>query len=380
MTSDKSRLIGERIRSRRLALGMSQSDLAQAARFEHHQQVSQIESGDRSVKALELADIARALFVDFNALLPSGTVPLETLVLWRAKAEAAPQTEANFVRRCEQYYALERLADDVQRAPLPRIDEHPAQMSWSRAAALADDVRDTLDLGSRPAASMLSVVEDRFHVKVLYEPLKRQGSAASSLGEFGAAMLIDAEEAPWRRNFSCAHELFHLVTWDCVKDSVEQLDERDWDATEKVAEAFAAALLLPADSLLAEFDRLIEDRRVRVSDLLTLAIGFGVSIDAMLWRLVNLNRLDRDAVTRLLSDREVRDQDRQLRRDEWWRPETLPTRYVRLAYQAHMRDRLSLSKLAEYLDTDIASVGEQLAKYGLDEPEDESREVLSVRC
>jgi len=224
------------------------------------------------------------------------------------------------------------------------------------------------------------VVEDRFHVKVLYDSLKSQGSAASSLGEFGAAMLIDAEEAPWRRNFSCAHELFHLVTWDCVRESVEHLDDRDWDATEKVAEAFAAALLLPADSLLPEFDRLTEGRQVRVSDLLTLAIGFGVSIDAMLWRLVNLNRLERDAVAHLLSDRKVRDQDRQLRRDEWWRPDTFPTRYVRLAYQAHMRDRLSLSKLAEYLDTDVASVGEQLAKYGLDEPEDESREVLSVRC
>lgn len=378
MTAENARIVGARIRERRRSLGLSQAELANAASFDHHQQVSQIENGDREVKAWELADIARALHTSYSALLPEHESPSGGLVLWRAGADATAEREAAFLHRCEQYFALERLAEDVRRAPLPRVDESPSEMSWSRAAALADDVRDTLDLGSRPAASLMAVLEDRFHVKVLYDELSARGSAASSRGDFGDAVLVNAEEAPWRRNYSCAHEVFHLITWEYVFSRSASFEKEEWHRMEQVAEAFASALLLPADTLLAEYDQLVSETQAQVSDLLSLALGFKVSIDALLWRLVNLNRLDAESVGTLLASRELREKDRQMRSHEWWRPDDLPSRYVRLAYQAHMRDKLSLSKLAEYLDTDIGHVRRRLAMHGLDQFDDESREVLPV--
>jgi hypothetical protein len=43
-----------------------------------------------------------------------------------------------------------------------------------------------------------------------------EGSAASIWGPFGPAILMNSNEAPWRRNYNFAHEVFHLITWDSI--------------------------------------------------------------------------------------------------------------------------------------------------------------------
>jgi len=47
-----------------------------------------------------------------------------------------------------------------------------------------------------------------------------EGSAASAIGPFGPAILMNSKEAPWRRNYNFAHELFHLITWESLKPAL----------------------------------------------------------------------------------------------------------------------------------------------------------------
>jgi transcriptional regulator with XRE-family HTH domain len=46
-------VLGERVRAARSRLGLSQEQLAERAGFAHHQIVSQIELGQREIKAVE---------------------------------------------------------------------------------------------------------------------------------------------------------------------------------------------------------------------------------------------------------------------------------------------------------------------------------------
>ena len=70
-----------------------------------------------------------------------------------------------------------------------------------------------LNLGSRPALSLQKVMEQILQIKILFTQLSEFGSAASTVHpEFGAAIVVNSEEAPWRINFTLAHELFHIIT------------------------------------------------------------------------------------------------------------------------------------------------------------------------
>ena len=61
MATNMQEIIAYSVRDRRKALGMSQRELAEAVGFGSHQIVSELERGQRDVKAWELARIADAL-------------------------------------------------------------------------------------------------------------------------------------------------------------------------------------------------------------------------------------------------------------------------------------------------------------------------------
>ena len=62
-------LLAQRLREARERLDLTQKELAEAAGFPDHQIVSQIEKGERDIKAWELATLASALSVNIQDLL-----------------------------------------------------------------------------------------------------------------------------------------------------------------------------------------------------------------------------------------------------------------------------------------------------------------------
>ena len=89
-------------------------------------------------------------------------------------------------------------------------------------------------------------IESRWGVMVFQE-LMDNGSGATTRGEFGTAILENAAEPPKRRAFSLAHELFHLLTWGDEPRPTGGETEDSSKREEQMANAFAAALLMPAD-------------------------------------------------------------------------------------------------------------------------------------
>jgi hypothetical protein len=88
-----------------------------------------------------------------------------------------------------------------------------------------------------------------------------------------------------------------------------------------------------------------------------MARDFDVSTEALAWRLVNLGRRDAEWARTLLADVDFRRKDRMTMSSRWSRPAIpFPERYERLAFLAYEKDRLSLKRLADFLESTMGDV------------------------
>jgi Zn-dependent peptidase ImmA (M78 family) len=217
------------------------------------------------------------------------------------------------------------------------------------------------------------MLEERFRIRIFYWPLGDAGSAASAVGDFGYGIMINSDEAPWRRNFDLAHELFHLITWNVLPsrdiscgtvDLTEGASKKN--RPEQYADCFASTLLLPEEHLRTALNNVSTEGRVSDIELVVnLAIDFGVSVEALLWRLKTLRLLKRTQVSKILEadkktmlkyQRSVRKWDKEL--------PGFTNRYVFMAVRCFQLGLVSKARLAQYLDTDLVDVEETVARYG----------------
>jgi Zn-dependent peptidase ImmA (M78 family) len=102
-------------------------------------------------------------------------------------------------------------------------------------------------------------------------------------------IFLNGSDSPNRQRFSCAHELGHYVKRTSIDGSAEAMEYIDFrnplstqglDPEEVWANQFAAALLMPSD--------LVKRVHKEFHNPAALAAEFGVSTDAMNFRLQNL--------------------------------------------------------------------------------------------
>ena len=364
MSDPTNQTIAETVKTLRKRLGWSQGELARRAEFDHHQTVSEIERGKRSLKAAELVRLATLFRVEVADLLMGRVPPEGRPVLWREEPAEGLRKEIEnvFLQRCRRYAFVERLAGMEGDAAIPQYTLDLETEDFSRVESMADQVRGALDLGETPGPALREMLEERWRVKIL-PALLDEGSAATAWEDFGPAILENIAEPPGRRVFSLAHELFHILTWKSFHELSENERRSAHRRNERAANAFASALLLPAPAVRQTVARHTIEQMV---DLLPVARAFDVTQPALLWRMVNLGMLEKDAVRGFLDP------------DSWWGetvpgwepPETLeevfPPRFVNLAFSVYVKGRISIGKFAELLETTVGMLPRTLAQYGLD--------------
>jgi len=132
-------------------------------------------------------------------------------------------------------------------------------------------------------------------IKAFSAPLDNgvSGMLVKRAGE-DAEIYVHAADSPNRQRFTCAHELGHYVRRVAAEDTEwEYVEHRDLLASqgtnpdEIYANQFAAALLMPREVVEKRLDEL-GSRGLAVAP--SLAVEFGVSADAMQYRIKNLDR------------------------------------------------------------------------------------------
>ncbi len=287
--------LGARIAALREARGMTGEELGAALGLSRSQ-VSKVEHGTRRLDISEVAAIADALEASLAEVLGverSGSLALAARVM------AAPQADDTLPSRRRLRQLLEAEANLATATGLR--ESRPTQSGldllaliedqgipsgrapWRDGEDLADLVRHGLGLGRAPIADVAELAERHFGLDVLAWPT---GTAVSGLCAHGhgiAMVLISTSFPRGHQRFTAAHELAHHLLRD-PREIVIDSDLYDGsNPMEKRANAFAAALLMPAEGL----RDVIAGRPIDETVLSELMRNFGVSFSALLYRLAS---------------------------------------------------------------------------------------------
>jgi Zn-dependent peptidase ImmA (M78 family) len=202
---------------------------------------------------------------------------------------------------------------------------------------------------------LLRVLEEDCGIKIFHREFEPTGTAACVKSEqVGWAILLNARNAAGRRNFDLAHELFHLLVWDLYRGPEGGSAATSSEQEEQFANAFASCLLIPAEALRRAVDRKRNDEgKVAAADLPQIARQFGVSVEALMWRIhrvYNFAPSREEETKRLIEAVKNAQTGRNEPEGERLKPPVLPDRYRALAIQALKDGEMSVGKFAEFME------------------------------
>jgi Zn-dependent peptidase ImmA (M78 family) len=374
----KDELIGIRLKVEREALSLKLQYVAAQLGFNNYQTLSSIESGERPARAWELMKLAQLYGRNMEFFLrPEQLEQQKQHVLWRepAQTEKTALAERKFLNLCDNFSRLKELSGETESDsvtfPITADALKLRKDQFRYVEKLADEYRRLLDLGGRPACALPSALENQLGILVLFLDLADGGSAAATCGPTGQAILVNSSDISWRRNYDLAHEFFHLATWDAFSQTEIYDKQASKSLPEQFADAFASALLLPADKVREECANRITGGKISYASLIEIAREFEVSTDALLWRLVNLRLLARKDVIDTLNQKVLKEMEleRKMKGQAGERP-YLSARYISLAIKTFLMGKISKAKLAEYVGIAFSEVPSFLKSFGYDEDED----------
>ena len=367
--------IGSRLRTARRTLGLTQTD-AGGRMGMVTSTVSAIEAGKRSVTGSELYEFSRlyqrpvAYFLQTEDLSTSPGFQYLFRRVEDTVLDRSPIVELENL--ASDYDLLEELVG-LSPPPLPP-DYSSFEFSGERdAEALAEMERVRLGLGDAPVKDLVDVLDGTAGVRVFMFPVSQQSWSGLVVQDRGGrpCVAVNSKEPFYRRNFTLAHEYGHALV-DLSDASTPQAwidfasEGHRRNHSERFADAFAAAFLMPRRAVLAQLDRIMRTNAGQFTDydLVHLAMHFGVSGQAMSLRLVTLRRMprhvhhdywDQTSFKSIANDLGFRVED-----DSWRAPAVLPPRYRYLAMKAYEQGTVSLAKLSELLRANFYELRDRL--------------------
>ncbi|NOZ79300.1 MAG: helix-turn-helix domain-containing protein [Acidobacteria bacterium] len=285
--------VGDRLKMFRLGRAMSLDELAAATDgLVTKQAISKYERGLMFPSPTVLNVFARFFGVKAAELLAPPSVDVHVLAFRRTSRLAKKEqyrVENLVSRMLEQRVVLQEASGQHNGKEIPLAKYAPTTLE--ECEEIASEVRDSWSLGVDPIACVTDVLEEH-HIHVLEIETENafDGLAAVAKDKEGhvkaAAVVSRKGLAGERQRLNLAHELGHLV--------MRQSDTID---DEKAAFRFGAAFLAPAELVKRDVGR--ARRRVSLMELLLLKKKYGMSIQALIYRLSDLDIIGPSQATAL---------------------------------------------------------------------------------
>ncbi len=361
------RQIGERIRLARDEKKVTQEAFAKALGWNNHQIVSAAETGQRQVQPDELTRICQVLDRPISFFTDPYVVTETHAFSYRAKSNtkdiAAFETKAHNLISANRRFR--ELLDETAAPIGSQLRGLSKQSTVTQATALGERVSKAMLLGDVPALTLREKIESSWKVMVLYVDAPQSISGAACHLPDGDFILINRNEASFRRNFDLGHEFFHILTWQEMPP--EKFDtENDGGVrskVEKLADAFTAGLLMPTEALAKRWACRPSEQDIHDAILAT-AKEFHVSGMAMFWRLVNTSLITKAEQERVDRDKLIRPADT----DPAGRPNIYNADFVKRLHTVLQRGFLTARKASELLDCDLDDLRGICAAYGHEPP------------
>ena len=350
--------IGRRIKWFRDQRQMTQDELAKSLGFNDRQILSNIEAGKRKVTPPELVLLTQTFEVELEDLLDPFRLVGEGGFNFRVENVDKTTIDA-FAEQASRWIATYRELGrqaGVEPVRLGQKLELTRESSFEDAAASAEVIRKLWSLGDVPAETLELALERELGTLVLFVDAPDGLSGAASHLPGLQTILVNRNEAPSRRAFDLAHELFHIMTWDAMPPArIEGWKPKPTkgNRVEQLANVFAASLLMP--------ETVVRTRWVQRGDgnlrewLAGTARTFRVSASALQWRLVNLSLLSKGEIMDIAgngADLLVP------------RPSLFSAAFVVRVQEAVEAGRLSLRRAAGLLGLSLSAFADVCRSYG----------------
>ena len=366
-------LIGARIKALREERNLSQDELARIFGFKDRQTVSAIETGERRVSADELLAVVQKLGASLDYFTDPFRLVGEGRFNWRQSGVPAAVLSAYELVAGQLIAVFRRLGTEVgEKPPLERRALRLTKSSrFEDAGEAGERFAAEHNLGDVPAGRLAEVMERDLNILVLMVTPSHSGvsGAACRLPDLDV-VLINRDEAPGRRHFDLAHELFHILTWDAMAPvHVEDATETGGaNRVEQLANAFASALLMPARIVRAAADWRTLRGDALGAQLNATADRLEVTSTALMWRLVSLELLAKSAALAVPADA-IRNNGRPTglfaESLAAKRPPLFSKRFVEIVARSVEEGRVSIRKIANLLDLSVDDLGDLLAAHGV---------------
>jgi len=372
MSAPSPAVVGDALRRARTTISLTLKQVSEKIGLAAST-ISDIEAGKRRVTGVELYKFAKLYQRPITFFLEEGeTSPSFTILLRAASTTSlSKRTIVDFHELCRDYRTLLELT----KAPeMPNPPDYSASKPTALdfAEELAETERTSLGLNGQPIKDICDLLETKRGVKIFHLPEDTDvfSGAFACDQKLGACFLINLQQPQRRRVFTIAHEYAHCIAH---RDQLAHVDILPAFETknprERFANAFAAAFLMPRRTVNEMLSQLVTTQSLLTAEvLLRLAIYFGVSFEAIGWRLVSLRRLSSAKWNDLLNQQVPSSPTARLLgyNVENYSPDILPRHYKYLAYQAYRTKLTSFEKLAELLRRNYYELREEFSQESQD--------------
>ena len=154
----------------------------------------------------------------------------------------------------------------------------------------AVNLRKQFDEDSNSPIDIFSLIHNNDDLTIVFYPMSSRLSGICIRDGKNKIIGVNSNATYGRQRFTIAHELYHLFFHEDFKSIVCFTDlEMNKDSQEKEADMFASYFLAPYEALSYFIKNKLgkEKQELNIEDVVKIEQNFGISRQAMLWRLIN---------------------------------------------------------------------------------------------
>ena len=262
---------------------------------------------------------------------------------------------ARFDEQCRTIYEFENLLNKKFEIKLPTFE---ASVSPIEAAYR---LRKKVNLVDESIPKLRELLENEGTRIFEFSILNEEFSGFSYWHkDYGPCILLNSDETQGRRNFTLAHELAHLLFEHGSSVCYIPLEiYRRIGSIEYKANQFAVELLLPKSIIIDDFERRQFSSRPSRQDLSNMSYKWGVSIQALGYRLENLGFIERGHTNTLVEPKKPPFM-RRPKIPKWER--SLGKYYVETSIKTYKKNLITIGKLAHSWQLPISKTIEEVKR------------------
>lgn len=359
LKANQNAFIGGQIAAARKKQRITQDELSSTLGFKDRQILSNIEKGIRAVKPEELSVIMQTLDQPLEYFTDPYQLPADQLFSWRADSEeASKQCEPKARGTVSSFLRFSQLTGEALTPIIPRLSL-PPKPSFEDAINIAEQLSSFLGLTDKAGHERAETACEKLHIEIFYVDMPNEVSGSSVLLDDFCALFVNRNHTLGRRNFSLAHELFHVLTWDTIRPEhfAPEDEGKAHKRSEQLANKFASALLIPFDDVSLRWKKFDGDNLKQWIE--STADDLHVSPPALFWRLVNLGELKPGDYPENLDAPYSDDKPA---------PPAYSEKFVRMMKQVFEAGEVSVRKVANTLDCTFEYLEEVFASHQLKAP------------